>query len=183
MPQQLLPPTAHHVAGTRQGWSWSGTPLARGSRRFGESSLLAFLAKNALGLPSLGHAPSALPGMVGGSGRWQMTYDMSLHTFERPSCSQGSTRTHRRKPFQRARAAESPTPPYVRVSTASARSMCAPSRCKRTRHLTVKRKSRPALCVSTAKRCCCHQDGGRGRVDGRLQEDEGGSSPEDGHVL
>ena len=33
------------------------------------------------------------------------------------------------------------------------------------------------------KRCCCHQDGGRGRVDGRLQEDEGGGSPEDGYVL
>ena len=61
-------------------------------------SLLAFLAKNALGLPSLGHAPSALPGRVGGSGRWRMTYDMSLHTFERPSCSHNSTRTHRRKP-------------------------------------------------------------------------------------
>ena len=145
--------------------------------------VLAFLPKNALGLPSLGHAPSALPGRVGGSGRWQMTYDMSLHTFERPSCSHCGTRTHRTKPSQRARAAESPTPPYVRVSTASSRSTCAPSRCKRTRHLKVKRKSRPALCVSTAKRCCCHQDGGRGRVDGRLQEDEGGGSPEDGYVL
>jgi hypothetical protein len=60
--------------------------------------------------------------------------------------------------------------------------MCAPSRCKRTRHLTlsdsrrlsrVKRKSRPALCVSTAKRCCCHQYGGRGRVEGHLQEGGG----------
>ena len=112
-----------------------------------------------------------------------MTYDMSLHTFERLSCSQGSTRTHRRKPSQRAQAAESPTPPYVRVSTASSRSMCAPSRCKRTRHLKVKRKSRPALCVGTAKRCCCHQDGGRGRVEGHLQEGGGGGSPEDGHVL
>ena len=79
-----------------------------------------------------------------------MTYDTSLHTFERLSCSQNSTRTHRRKPSQRAQAAESPTPPNVRVSTASSRSMCAPSRCKRTRHLKVKRKSRPALCVSTA---------------------------------
>ena len=95
---------------------------------------------------------------------------MSLHTFERLSCSQGSTRTHRRKPSQRAQAAESPSPPKVWVSTASSWSMCAPSRCKRTRHLKVKRKSRPALCVSTAKRCCCHQDGGRGRVDGHLQE-------------
>ena len=112
-----------------------------------------------------------------------MTYDMSLHTFERLSCSQGSTRTHRRKPSQRAQAAESLTPPNVRVSTASSCSMCAPSRCKRTRHLKVKRKSRPALCVSTAKRCCCHQDGGRGRVEGHLQEGGGGGSPEDGHVL
>ena len=112
-----------------------------------------------------------------------MTYDMSLHTFERPSCSHNSTRKHRRKPSQRAQAAESPTPPNVRVSTASSCSMCAPSRCKRTRHLKVKRKSRPALCVSTAKRCCCHQDGGRGRVEGHLQEGGGGGSPEDGHVL
>ena len=112
-----------------------------------------------------------------------MTYDMSLHTFERPSCSHCGTRTHRTKLSQRARAAESPTPPYVRVSTASSRSTCAPSRCKRTRHLKVKRKSRPALCVSTAKRCCCHQDGGRGRVEGHLQEGGGGGSPEDGHVL
>ena len=112
-----------------------------------------------------------------------MTYDMSLHTFEPLSCSQGSTRTHRRKPSQRAQAAESPSPPKVWVSTASSWSMCAPSRCKRTRHLKVKRKSRPALCVSTAKRCCCHQDGGRGRVEGHLQEGGGGGSPEDGHVL
>ena len=112
-----------------------------------------------------------------------MTYDMSLHTFERPSCSHNSTRKHRRKPSQRAQAAESPSPPKVWVSTASSWSMCAPSRCKRTRHLKVKRNSRPALCVSTAKRCCGHQDGGRGRVEGHLQEGGGGGSPEDGHVL
>ena len=32
-------------------------------------SLLAFLAKNALGLTTLGHAPRALPGRVWGLGR------------------------------------------------------------------------------------------------------------------
>ena len=31
--------------------------------------ILAFLAKNALGLTTLGHAPRALPGRVGGLGR------------------------------------------------------------------------------------------------------------------
>ena len=54
---------------------------------------------------------------------------------------------------------------------------------QKTRHLKMKRKSMRALCVSTAKRCCCHQDGGRGRVEGHLQEDGGGGSPEDDHVL
>ena len=49
--------------------------------------------------------------------------------------------------------------------------------------MKMKRKSRPALCVSTAKRCCCHQDGGRGRVEGHLQEGGGGGSPGDGYVL
>ena len=32
------------------------------------------------------------------------------------------------------------------------------------------------LRVLTAERCCCHQDGGRGRVEGHLQEDGGGGS-------
>ena len=61
----------------------------------------------------------------------------------------------------------------------------APStdRCKRIRHLKMKWKSRPALCVRTAKRCSCHRDGDRGRVEGHLQEEEGDGSPEGGHVL
>ena len=59
--------------------------------------LQAVLGKNGLGLLSLAYAPRALPGWVGGlDGLW-MAYDMSLHTFERLSCSHDSTRTHRRK--------------------------------------------------------------------------------------
>ena len=53
----------------------------------------------------------------------------------------------------------------------------------RIHHLKMKWKSRPAPCMWTAERCYCHRDGGRDRVDGHLQEDEGGGSPEDGHLL
>ena len=35
----------------------------------------------------------------------------------------------------------------------------------------------------SAKRCCCLRDGDRGGVEGHLQGDEGGGSPEGGHVL
>ena len=73
----------------------------------------AGLGKNALGLPPLAHAPRALPGWVGGLyGLW-MAYDMSLHTFERLSCSHDSTRTHRRKHCQIAHATESQTQLYT----------------------------------------------------------------------
>ena len=40
--------------------------------------------------------------------------------------------------------------------------VCSKHRCKRTRHLKMKRKCRPALCVRTTERCCWHQDVGRG---------------------
>ena len=38
-------------------------------------------------------------------------------------------------------------------------------------------------CVKTTERCCWHQDVGRGGVEGYLQEDGGGGSPEGGRVL
>ena len=38
-------------------------------------------------------------------------------------------------------------------------------------------------CALLAPFCAAVMDGGRDRVDGHLQEDEGGGSPEDGHLL
>ena len=49
--------------------------------------------------------------------------------------------------------------------------------------MKMKWKSRPALCVRTAKRCCWHRDGDRGGVEEHLQEEEGDGSPEGGNVL
>ena len=89
--------------------------------------LQAVLGKNALGLPSLAYAPRALPGWVGGLyGLW-MAYDMSLHTFERLSCSHDSTRTHRRKHCQIAQATESQTPRRRSPSCASTSSAAPPA--------------------------------------------------------
>jgi hypothetical protein len=115
-----------------------------------------------------------------------MAYDMSLHTFERLSVL---TRQHTHAPKKAL-----PESTGCRVTNLATRmsehSIIKFHVCSK----QVQKDSSPEdeeeeqasplpLCVRTTERCCWHQDVGRGGVEGHLQEDEGGGSPEGGRVL